>query len=75
MPLGPGYYGTEQDGSETTEYCRFCFQNGAFTQPDQTVEEMIASSVENMTGELKMPTDTAQELAESFIPTLGRWKK
>lgn len=75
MPLGAGFYGTQADGSETPEYCKFCFQGGSFTNPDQTVEEMIQSSIENMTNDLGMPLDTAKELARSFIPTLSRWKK
>jgi hypothetical protein len=75
MPLGDSFYGTNVDKSMSAEYCTFCFQNGKFTNPNQTLEEMIASSVVNMTGDLRMPVDKAQELARNFIPTLGRWKK
>lgn len=33
MPLGaPGYFGTEVDGTENKEFCKFCFQNGNFTE-------------------------------------------
>jgi hypothetical protein len=66
--------GTEKDGSNNSEYCSFCYQNGGFTNPNQTLEEMIQSSVENMTADLNMPIEKATELANSFIPTLGRWK-
>ncbi len=78
MPLSEdfGNLGTEQDGSSNLEYCSFCYQNGGFTNPDQTLEEMIQSSIENMTGsDLKMPVEKATDLANSFIPTLGRWKR
>jgi hypothetical protein len=34
---------------------------------------MIAKSVENMTGELRMPESKARELAKSVIPELRRW--
>jgi hypothetical protein len=36
---------------------------------------MIQSSIENMIADLNMPTEKATELANSFIPALGRWKK
>jgi hypothetical protein len=75
MRLAEGFYGTSVDGGTTPEYCRFCFQNGAFVNPNQTLEEMIESSVQNMTQELKMPEDKARELAQSVIPTLKRWNK
>jgi len=77
MPLSEefGNLGTEKDGSNNAEYCSFCFQGGSFVNPDQTLEEMIQSSIENMTGsDLKMPLEKATELANSFIPTLRRWQ-
>lgn len=76
MPLSKdfGNLGTNSDGSGTEEFCIFCFKNGAFTQPDQTMEEMIRSSIENMTQDLKMPLEQATHLANTFIPTLRRWQ-
>jgi hypothetical protein len=35
---------------------------------------MIQSSIENMTADLNMPVEKATELANTFIPTLGRWE-
>lgn len=76
MPLSSdfGNLGTDADGSRTDEYCSFCFQNGEFTNPTQTLEDMINSSIENMTADLNMPRERAAELANSFIPTLRRWQ-
>lgn len=76
MPLSEdfGNLGTNEDGSSTSEYCKFCFSEGKFTLPDQTMEEMIQSSIENMTSDLNMPLEQATQLANSFIPQLGRWK-
>jgi hypothetical protein len=76
MPLSEefGNLGTNADGSNTNEFCSFCFQNGGFTNPHQTMEEMIASSIENMTQDLQMPLEQATNLANSFIPTLRRWQ-
>ena len=77
MPLSDQFanFGTEGDGSKNSEYCVFCFKEGAFTNPDQTLQEMIQSSIENMTSDLGMPEDKAAELANSVIPNLGRWRK
>ena len=76
MPLSAdfGNLGTNADGSRTEEYCSFCFQSGEFTDPNQTLAEMIESSIENMTRDLNMPPEKASELANSFIPTLRRWR-
>ena len=76
MPLSEefGNLGTNSNNSNTWEYCSFCFQNGEFTNPHQTLAEMIASSIENMTNEVGLPLEKATELANSFIPTLKRWQ-
>ena len=43
MPLDkPEDAGTEADGTLSGEYCRYCYQNGAFTAPEATMEDMIA---------------------------------
>ena len=76
MPISAefGNLGTNADGSLHSEYCVFCFSNGDFTNPNQTLEEMIQSSIENMTNDLQMPLEQATNLANSFIPTLKRWQ-
>jgi Putative zinc ribbon domain len=76
MPLSKdfGNLGTNADDSNTEEFCIFCFKNGAFTNPNQTMNEMINSSIENMTTDLQMPLEQATNLANSFIPTLKRWQ-
>ena len=33
-------FGTNADGTKNTEYCHYCYQNGAFTQ-NVTMEEMM----------------------------------
>ncbi|MBA3724321.1 MAG: transcriptional regulator [Candidatus Levybacteria bacterium] len=74
MPLGETMYGTNEDATENHKYCKFCFLNGAFTNPNQTMEEMIESSIANMTRDLGLPEDHATELANNYIPRLKRWK-
>jgi hypothetical protein len=76
MPISEDFknLGTNADGTNAAEYCKFCFADGSFTNPHQTMEEMIQSSIENMTSDLGMPFDQAKHLANSFIPTLKRWR-
>lgn len=74
MPLGDGFYGTNEDHTENHKYCKFCFLNGSFTDPNQTMEEMIQSSIENMVHEVGLPEKQAIDLANTFIPKLKRWK-
>ena len=40
-PIVKEDYGTNKDGSPNDEYCIDCFQNGEFTEPDITLNEMI----------------------------------
>ena len=76
MPLSQefGNLGTMQDGSTNSEYCNICFKAGVFVLPEQTLQEMIDSSIANMTEEIGMPQEQAEELANNFIPTLKRWQ-
>lgn len=74
MPLALEFYGTNADSSETQEYCKFCYQNGVFVQLEQTLEEMIQSSVTFMMQEQHMSEVKARALATNFIPQLKRWK-
>lgn len=77
MPIAAafGNCGTETDGSLSSDYCSFCYKSGSFVNPAQTLDEMIQSSIDNMTKELGMPIEKATELAGTFIPTLRRWSR
>ncbi|OGK61708.1 hypothetical protein A3G67_02605 [Candidatus Roizmanbacteria bacterium RIFCSPLOWO2_12_FULL_40_12] len=69
-----GFHGTNTDGSENREYCRFCFEKGSFTKPDLTLREMIQASVDHMSKKLNFTEEKARELSEKVIPELKRWK-
>ena len=66
-------FGSNREGSRSYEYCVICFREGAFTMPNLTLDEMIAMSVENMTGEQGIPEARARDLANTVIPKLRRW--
>ncbi len=75
MPMEkPEDFGTNTDGSKSEDYCQFCFQNGRFTAPDITMEQMIDMVTGIMTNQLKMPEAQARETTRAFIPQLKRWR-
>jgi hypothetical protein len=76
MPMErPEMFGTNADGSKSEEYCAYCFQKGAFTEPDISRQEMIDKCVAIMNQRKIMPEDQARNLMAKTIPSLKRWKK
>lgn len=72
MPMDtPELFGTEKDGSKNNDYCRYCYANGAFTNPNLTLEEMKDLMMKIMDKE-KLPKDIV-EVAISRLPFLKRW--
>ena len=67
-------FGTEADGSAASEYCIFCYQNGGFTDPQQSLDEMVASSVNFMTENLGFSAAEVAELSNNVIRKLKRWQ-
>jgi hypothetical protein len=76
MPLeGPDDYGTAANGAKITDYCRYCFQNGAFTEPDITLRDMIAKCAGIITQQGIMTEPKAQAFMGEIIPKLKRWQR
>jgi predicted nucleic acid-binding protein len=72
MPIdNPDLCGTEKDGTKSNEYCRYCYQNGEFTNPDLTLEEMKEHMMRIMEKD-KLPEDIL-ERALNRLPFLKRW--
>src|ERR1043166_8605064 len=73
MPMQPPEdFGTNADGSRNTEYCHYCFQNGAFVNPNATMQEVIDISVGAMRN-MHMPEPLIEQ-TRMFIPMLKRWR-
>lgn len=64
--------GTNADGTKSTMYCSHCFQNGAFTQPNITVDQM-KELVKGKLKEFGFPGFLAGLFTKN-IPKLERWK-
>lgn len=78
MPLDrPEDRGTEADGALSGDYCRYCYQNGAFTAPDATMDDIIAFNLKfnEENGRPFGPREEAERMMRDWFPTLKRWKK
>lgn len=64
--------GTEANGDKSLKYCDYCYQNGAFLQPDFTLEDMKAY-VDKVLKEKKW-IKPLRWLAVKQLPSLERWK-
>lgn len=74
MPLSSSeLLGTEKDGSRKKYYCKYCYQNGQFTEPHLTLEEM-KTNVQSRMEAMKIDADVI-DLTVSSLPNLKRWRK
>ncbi len=73
MAMHQSDYGTNSDGSSSTDYCRYCYPNGSFSK-NETMEEMIESCIQFYVGE-EFTAAEAREYLKKLYPTLKRWKK
>lgn len=69
MPLEDDILGRETDGTLNEDYCKWCYDEGAFLT-DCTMEEMIDLCLPHMQGDKQ----AARTYLESVLPTLKRWK-
>lgn len=75
MPMEkPDDFGSNADGLKINDYCHFCFENGAFTAPDITLEQMIERVAGIMVTKMNMPEAQTKAMANQFIPKLKRWQ-
>lgn len=76
MPmLRPEKFGTEASGAPSSDYCCFCYQRGAFTNPTITQEQMIDKCVSILVNKRGIPEERAQATVRSFMPRLKRWAR
>ena len=74
MPLSkPELLGTEKDGSPKKYYCKYCYRNGQFTNPNLTLEEMKIK-VKDQMKKMKIDDETIT-IAVDSLPNLKRWRK
>jgi transcriptional regulator with XRE-family HTH domain len=72
-------FGTNEDKGINTDYCKYCFQKGSFSN-ERTIDEMIESNLRFLdeynkeAGTTFTPEQARSELKE-HLSTLKRWKK
>ena len=64
--------GTEKDGSKSNEYCKYCYQNGAFINPDMSFDEMKSLVITQME-KMNLPANIIQNSVRS-LANLKRWR-
>jgi len=68
-------FGTNADGSKSSDYCNYCFKSGNFTYPNITMEQMIEIAASLMVTLTSMSENESKEKAKTSIPKLKRWNK
>lgn len=72
MPLkNKADFGTNTDGSTCLDYCKYCYIDGNFTEPNLTKDEMLKKAEDFLK---KMSKEEKIEEIKSLISKLKRWK-
>jgi hypothetical protein len=64
--------GTEKNGLKSNEYCKYCYEDGAFKNPTMTLEDM-KNNVKSIMKKLELKEDAIQNILP-ILQTLKRWK-
>lgn len=74
MFTAPDQYGHEADGTEVEDFCRWCYDDGAYTY-ETTMEDMIEDCAPRMAEAMGWTVDESASLLGAVLPTLKRWKE
>ena len=74
MFTAPGQHGHEADGTETKDFCRWCYDDGAYTY-ETTMDDMIEDCAPRMAEAMGWTVDEAASLLGAVLPTLDRWRQ
>ncbi len=64
--------GTEKDGSKSLVYCRYCYNNGQFTNPGITLAEMKLHLI-GLMNNTNMDKNAIAKVLDK-LPYLNRWR-
>ncbi|MCB0657634.1 MAG: zinc ribbon domain-containing protein [Saprospiraceae bacterium] len=70
----PDDHGTNADGSANQMFCRFCFQQGKFTDEGITLHDKIAKNIA-IAVKMGMDRRSAEKMARETLPNLSRWRQ
>lgn len=74
MFTAPDQHGHEADGTEVEDFCRWCYDDGAYTY-ETTMEDMIEDCAPRMAEAMDWTVDEGASLLGAVLPTLKRWKE
>lgn len=75
MPLdNNSVLGTEKNGELSKEYCNYCYDNGEFLKPNETLEEMIETCIPFVAKATGLTPEESKKMLEEELPKLKRWK-
>lgn len=74
MFTAPDQHGHEADGAEVEDFCRWCYDDGAYTY-ETTMEDMIEDCAPRMAEAMDWTVDESASLLGAVLPTLKRWKE
>lgn len=74
MFTAPGQRGHEEDGTETRNYCRWCYEDGHYTY-EITMDGMIEDCAPRVAEAIGWTVDEAASLLGAVLPTLDRWRR
>lgn len=66
--------GHEADGSVTEDFCRWCYDDGAYTY-ETTMDDMIEECAPRMAEGMGRPVEEVVSLLGAVLPTLKRWRE
>ncbi|HNQ32183.1 MAG TPA: zinc ribbon domain-containing protein [Methanoculleus sp.] len=74
MPMGREEdFGTEADGALSKDYCTYCYQSGAFTEPGATIDGMAERCGAIMSQLYAIPARNAKRFSREQLSCLKRW--
>ena len=65
--------GTDADGTENPNYCKWCYDHGEFESP--TMDDVIEKSAPYLMQATGVTLDEAVSFMGALLPTLARWAK
>jgi hypothetical protein len=71
----PEDFGTDTAGYRVNQYCRFCYRDGAFSDPDLSMGEMIDRGAAILAERGIMTEPRARAFLGAVVPRLGRWRE
>ncbi|QWU16856.1 zinc ribbon domain-containing protein [Paenibacillus sophorae] len=66
--------GTDREGIKTEEYCKYCYEDGEFKQPDITLQGMIDLCAGYLVQQ-GMDEAEAKGMLAQTLPLLKRWRE